>query len=126
MHIFAAIICSAFLGAPAVLGQSKEPDVKMKATVGQNITINMTRKDEFKDIEVSVLLGKIEDLDKEQRVWQVKVELEELKTTNPTTTDPKTTDPTSIDNGSKDNDRSKDNRTNDNGSIPNNNQSNDY
>ena len=97
MHIFAAIICSAFLGAPAVHGQSKEPLVKIKATVGQNITINMTRKDEFKDIEVSVLLGKIEDLDKEQRVWQVKVELEELKTTNPTTTDPTTTDPTTMD-----------------------------
>ena len=48
MHIFAAIICSAFLGAQAgaTCGESR-----ISATVGQNITVNMTREDDLKEIE---------------------------------------------------------------------------
>ena len=63
MHIFAAIICSAFLGASAeaACGESEElPGVRISATVGQSITVNMTRKDDLKEIEVSVSLDKIQ------------------------------------------------------------------
>ena len=79
MHIFAAIICSAFLGAQAgaTCGESR-----ISATVGQNITVNMTREDDLKEIEVSVSLDKIKDLDKEQRMWRIWVELEDPTTTN--------------------------------------------
>ena len=85
MHIFAAIICSACLGAQAeaTCGESEEPPgVRISATVGQNITVNMTREDDLKEIEVSVPLDKIKDLDKEQRMWRVCVELEDPTTTN--------------------------------------------